>query len=128
MSLECPYAFLAADSFLVTFCTLVTSVILYQGLKAPARTIITVVLAFLVICTGITILQMSKVDPRKLTNVNSLVDVHRLLADNFLIRLTNTQLYFSKSRNKSQPRKLHESWMLDPVPLPCHRPETAVEP
>ncbi|KAF9787112.1 magnesium transporter NIPA-domain-containing protein, partial [Thelephora terrestris] len=54
-----------------TFCTLLTSVILYQGLKASARIIITVVLAFLVICTGITILQMSKVDPRKLANVDA---------------------------------------------------------
>ena len=47
----------------VTFCTLVTSVILYQGLKASASQIITVVLAFAVICTGIIILQMTKVDP-----------------------------------------------------------------
>ena len=53
-----------------TFCTLVTSVILYQGLKASATQIITVVLGFLVICTGIFILQMSKVDPRELTNVD----------------------------------------------------------
>lgn len=53
-----------------TFCTLVTSIILYQGLKASAQVILTVVLAFLVICTGITILQMSRVDPRKLVNVD----------------------------------------------------------
>jgi hypothetical protein len=53
-----------------TFCTLATSVILYQGLKASAAQIITVVLGFLVICTGIFILQMSKVDPRELTNVD----------------------------------------------------------
>ncbi|KAI0368859.1 DUF803-domain-containing protein [Pilatotrama ljubarskyi] len=53
-----------------TFCTLVTSVILYQGLKASASQIITIVLAFAVICTGITILQMTKVDPRTLTNVD----------------------------------------------------------
>ena len=73
----------------VTFCTLVTSVvrtvvcsfkwyaqltehiaqILYQGLKASASQIITVVLAFSVICTGIIILQMTKVDPRSLNNV-----------------------------------------------------------
>ncbi|OJT10012.1 hypothetical protein TRAPUB_13501 [Trametes pubescens] len=53
-----------------TFCTLVTSVILYQGLKASASQIITVVLAFAVICTGIVILQMTKVDPRTLTNVD----------------------------------------------------------
>ncbi|KAI0778998.1 DUF803-domain-containing protein [Trametes elegans] len=53
-----------------TFCTLVTSVILYQGLKASASQIITIVLAFAVICTGIVILQMTKVDPRSLTNVD----------------------------------------------------------
>ena len=72
---------MVADNLLVTFCTLVTSVILYQGLKASVTTIVTVVLAFLVICTGITILQMSKVDPRKLPNVSSVVDVHGNLAD-----------------------------------------------
>ncbi|KAK7686543.1 hypothetical protein QCA50_010143 [Cerrena zonata] len=44
--------------------------ILYKGLKASASQIITIVLAFLVICTGIFILQMSKVDPRKLSNVD----------------------------------------------------------
>ncbi|OBZ66028.1 putative magnesium transporter NIPA3 [Grifola frondosa] len=53
-----------------TFCTLVTSIILYQGLKASASQIITVVLAFAVICTGIIILQMTKVDPRSLANVD----------------------------------------------------------
>ncbi|KAI0673791.1 DUF803-domain-containing protein [Trametes maxima] len=53
-----------------TFCTLVTSVILYQGLKASASQIITIVLAFAVICTGIVILQMTKVDPRSLANVD----------------------------------------------------------
>ncbi|KAI0828855.1 DUF803-domain-containing protein [Trametes gibbosa] len=53
-----------------TFCTLVTSVILYQGLKASASQIITIVLAFAVICTGIIILQMTKVDPRTLANVD----------------------------------------------------------
>jgi hypothetical protein len=37
--------------------------VLFQGLKSSASQIITVVLAFLVICVGITILQMSKVDP-----------------------------------------------------------------
>ncbi|GJJ06677.1 hypothetical protein Clacol_000872 [Clathrus columnatus] len=53
-----------------TFCTLVTSVILYQGLKASGTQIMTVVLAFFVICTGIFILQMSKVDPRDLVSVD----------------------------------------------------------
>ncbi|KAI0348185.1 DUF803-domain-containing protein [Trametopsis cervina] len=55
-----------------TFCTLVTSVILYKGLKASGSQIMTVVLAFFVICTGIFILQMSKVDPRRLTQVRRL--------------------------------------------------------
>ncbi|KAG9094448.1 hypothetical protein FRC06_010801 [Ceratobasidium sp. 370] len=53
-----------------TFCTLVTSVILYQGLHATVTQILTVVLGFLMICTGITILQMSKVDPRKLQHLD----------------------------------------------------------
>ncbi|KAL5485440.1 hypothetical protein ACEPAI_8082 [Sanghuangporus weigelae] len=55
---------------LFTFFTLVTSVILYQGLKASASAIITIALAFLVICSGIFILQMSKIDPRHLTKVD----------------------------------------------------------
>lgn len=48
---------------LFTTCTLVTSVILYQGFKASAVDIVTVVAGFLVICCGITLLQLSKVDP-----------------------------------------------------------------
>ncbi|TFL00467.1 magnesium transporter NIPA-domain-containing protein [Pterulicium gracile] len=55
---------------LFTFSTLVTSVILYQGLKATPTQIITIVLAFLVICTGISILQLSKVDPKKLNGLD----------------------------------------------------------
>lgn len=50
----------------VTFFSMVTSVILFQGLKASASQIITIVMAFLVICCGITILQMSKIDPADL--------------------------------------------------------------
>lgn len=46
--------------------TLITSFILYQGLKASAVTLITMVLGFLVICLGITLLQLSKVDPKQL--------------------------------------------------------------
>ncbi|KAG9084594.1 hypothetical protein FS749_005104 [Ceratobasidium sp. UAMH 11750] len=53
-----------------TFCTLVTSVILYQGFKATVTEIITVVMGFLVICAGITILQMSKVDPTTLSGLD----------------------------------------------------------
>ncbi|KAF8306993.1 DUF803-domain-containing protein [Clavulina sp. PMI_390] len=53
-----------------TFFTLVTSVILYKGLHATVAQIITVVLGFLVICCGIIILQMSKVDPETLTGLD----------------------------------------------------------
>jgi len=37
--------------------------VLFKGLKASASQILTIVMAFVVICVGITILQMSKVDP-----------------------------------------------------------------
>ncbi|KAF8332779.1 magnesium transporter NIPA-domain-containing protein [Cantharellus anzutake] len=53
-----------------TFFTLVTSVVLYQGLHATVAQIITVVMAFLIICAGITLLQMSKVDPTSFSNLD----------------------------------------------------------
>ncbi|KEP48885.1 magnesium transporter NIPA protein [Rhizoctonia solani 123E] len=53
-----------------TFCTLVTSVILFRGFNATPTDIITVVMGFLVICAGITILQMSKVDPTTLSGLD----------------------------------------------------------
>lgn len=46
-----------------TSATIVSSVILYQGFKATAVQIVTVVFGFLVVCCGITLLQLSKVDP-----------------------------------------------------------------
>ncbi|KAF9490678.1 DUF803-domain-containing protein, partial [Pleurotus eryngii] len=49
-----------------TFFSMVTTVVLYRGLHAGASQIITIVMGFLVICVGITILQMSKVDPEQL--------------------------------------------------------------
>ncbi|KAG8758755.1 hypothetical protein FRC14_007470 [Serendipita sp. 396] len=51
---------------LFTSATLISSIVLFQGLKAPAQTIITLVMGFLTICLGITLLQMSKVDPTTL--------------------------------------------------------------
>jgi len=51
-----------------SFCSMLTTVVLFQGLKASATQIITLVLAFSVICCGITILQMSKIDPKELGN------------------------------------------------------------
>ncbi|OCF34265.1 hypothetical protein I317_02477 [Kwoniella heveanensis CBS 569] len=50
--------------------TLITSFILYQGLKASAVTLITMVLGFLVTCLGITLLQLSKVDPQALDKLD----------------------------------------------------------
>ncbi|KAL0577853.1 hypothetical protein V5O48_004125 [Marasmius crinis-equi] len=47
--------------------TLVTTVVLFKGLDADAKEIITIVLGFFTICVGITILQMSKVDPEELS-------------------------------------------------------------
>ncbi|KAG8214146.1 DUF803-domain-containing protein [Butyriboletus roseoflavus] len=55
---------------LFSFCSMVTTIVLFKGLAAPASQIITLVLAFLTICVGITILQMSKIDPAKLTSLD----------------------------------------------------------
>ncbi|EJD02690.1 DUF803-domain-containing protein [Fomitiporia mediterranea MF3/22] len=51
-----------------TFFSMVTTIVLFKGLKATIAQILTVVLGFLVICCGITILQMSKIDPEELGN------------------------------------------------------------
>ncbi|KAF5346710.1 hypothetical protein D9756_010428 [Leucocoprinus leucothites] len=51
-----------------TFCSMVTTVVLFQGLHASVTQILTLVLAFLTICVGITILQMSKIDPVQLSS------------------------------------------------------------
>lgn len=48
-----------------TFFSMVTTIVLFQGLKASAAQILTIVMGFLTICVGITILQMSKVDPNE---------------------------------------------------------------
>ena len=86
-----------------------TSVILYQGLKASVTTIVTVVLAFLVICTGITILQMSKVDPRKLSNVSILVDVHHDLTDRFFDKVDeHTTLLLEVAKQEPAPKASRE--------------------
>ena len=43
-----------------TSATIVTSAILFQGFKGTAVTIVTVIMGFLVICSGVVLLQMSK--------------------------------------------------------------------
>lgn len=45
---------------------MLTTIVLFQGLNAPPTQIITLVMGFLVICFGITILQLSKIDPTEL--------------------------------------------------------------
>ncbi|KAI0076037.1 DUF803-domain-containing protein [Panus rudis PR-1116 ss-1] len=49
-----------------TFFSIMTTIVLFKGLKAPVMQIITLVMGFVVICFGITILQLSKVDPTEL--------------------------------------------------------------
>ncbi|KAG2154452.1 magnesium transporter NIPA-domain-containing protein [Suillus bovinus] len=51
---------------LFSFCSMVTTIVLFQGLSSSVSQILTLVLAFLTICVGITILQMSKIDPTQL--------------------------------------------------------------
>ncbi|KAG5637050.1 hypothetical protein H0H81_006001 [Sphagnurus paluster] len=53
-----------------TFFSILTTIVLFQGLKAPVSSIITLVMGFLVICVGIVILQMSKVDPASLAKLD----------------------------------------------------------
>ncbi|KZP34213.1 DUF803-domain-containing protein [Athelia psychrophila] len=53
-----------------TFCSMATTVILFKGLKSSASQIITIVMGFATICIGITILQMSKVDPTTLNKLD----------------------------------------------------------
>ncbi|KAJ4490945.1 magnesium transporter NIPA-domain-containing protein [Lentinula aciculospora] len=53
-----------------TFFSILTTIVLFQGLSASASSIITLVMGFIVICFGITILQMSKVDPENLTKLD----------------------------------------------------------
>lgn len=49
-----------------TFASLVSTIILDKGLSAPATGIASIVCAFLTICIGITVLQLSKLDPKDL--------------------------------------------------------------
>ncbi|KAL6303520.1 magnesium transporter NIPA-domain-containing protein [Sparassis latifolia] len=53
-----------------TFFSMLTTIVLFQGLKAPVSQIITLVLGFLVICFGITILQLSKIDPTQIKQLD----------------------------------------------------------
>lgn len=71
---------------LFSFCSMVTTIVLFQGLAAPVSQILTLVFAFLTICVGITILQMSKIDPARLSSLDRrstlLLQVARAHTDN----------------------------------------------
>lgn len=49
-----------------TAATIITSIILSKGMRASAATIVTIVFGFFVICSGIVLLQLSKMDPQEL--------------------------------------------------------------
>ncbi|KAI0743637.1 magnesium transporter NIPA-domain-containing protein [Daedaleopsis nitida] len=53
-----------------TFFSIVTTIVLFQGLAAKPVQIITLVMGFLVICVGITILQLSKIDPTQIKQLD----------------------------------------------------------
>ncbi|KAH9931173.1 magnesium transporter NIPA-domain-containing protein [Epithele typhae] len=53
-----------------TFFSIVTTIVLFQGLSAPVTQIITLVMGFLVICVGITVLQLSKIDPTQIKTLD----------------------------------------------------------
>ncbi|EJF65229.1 hypothetical protein DICSQDRAFT_152481 [Dichomitus squalens LYAD-421 SS1] len=53
-----------------TFFSMVTTIVLFQGLQAPVVQIITLVMGFLVICVGITVLQLSKIDPNQIKKLD----------------------------------------------------------
>jgi len=70
-----------------TFFSIVTTIVLYKGLQSSASQIITLVMGFLVICVGITILQLSKIDP---TNLSTKLD-------------RRSTLLLQAAREKTQP-------------------------
>ncbi|KAH9949058.1 magnesium transporter NIPA-domain-containing protein [Amylocystis lapponica] len=53
-----------------TFFSMLTTIVLFKGLNEPATSIITLVMGFVVICFGITILQLSKVDPTQIKHLD----------------------------------------------------------
>jgi hypothetical protein len=87
---------------LFTFATLVTSIILFQGLDSSPIQIVTIVLGFLTICAGITLLQISKIDPKELTDKDG-VGIDR-----------NTTLLIRASRSHIAHEKGNASALEDP--------------
>ncbi|CDO76062.1 hypothetical protein BN946_scf184696.g14 [Trametes cinnabarina] len=67
-SLRVPSSAMVTPTYYVifTFFSMVTTIVLFQGLKAPPVQIVTLVMGFLVICVGITVLQLSKIDPTQI--------------------------------------------------------------
>lgn len=81
---------------LFTFSTLVTSIILFQGLESTPIQIVTIVLGFLTICAGITLLQISKIDPQDLSEKDG-VNIDR--STTLLIRASRSQISHEKGRS-----------------------------
>ncbi|KAI0338196.1 DUF803-domain-containing protein [Trametopsis cervina] len=54
------------NTAMVTFFSIITTIVLFKGLAAPPTQIITLVMGFLVISVGIAVLQLSKMDPSNL--------------------------------------------------------------
>lgn len=59
-------------SIIVTFFSIVTTIVLFKGLSAPPAQIITLVMGFLVISVGIAVLQLSKMDPTSIKSMRGL--------------------------------------------------------
>lgn len=59
---------MVTPAYFVTFtsASIISTIVLFKGLDASASAIVTLVMGFLVICTGIVLLQLSKVDPEEL--------------------------------------------------------------
>ncbi|KAK9899269.1 DUF803-domain-containing protein, partial [Cystobasidium minutum MCA 4210] len=94
---------------LFTGCTVITDVILNKGFKAPPEKIVTVVFGFLVICCGITLLQMSKIDPKELENQ---VKLDR--RDTMLLRAATTATHAGQTSDEEQNEKDRNLDLEDP--------------
>lgn len=97
--------------FLVSlaFAAVITDVILNKGFKAAPEKIVTVVFGFFVICCGITLLQMSKIDPKELENK---VKLDR--RDTMLLRAATTATHAGQTSEEEQNEKDRNLDLEDP--------------
>lgn len=83
--------------------------ILNKGFNAPATKIVTMVFGFFVICCGITLLQMSKIDPKELENK---VKLDR--RDTMLLRAATTATRAGQTSEEGDPEKDRNLDLEDP--------------